>query len=332
MYNAAKLEVLLRKKYGEVKHQNGHNGLELVVKCPVCGKRKLNVNPKKGIYKCWHGCMSGMVYNMFDEVQLAKIEAETASKREAPKDLGFQPPGELVSLMELPAEHPATTYLRDRGFDPLVLDKVYGMRYCRIGRKYMQGRFDTSNTIVIPFYFNGVAVGWQSRLLYNPDDLPDDVCEVLGFERDAKGKFERPPKYFTMPGIDKGKLLWNFDWARQGDLVVVCEGIFDAMAVGRCAVATFGKSVTDAQIALFKSYWKLVVLLLDPGDAEPDMIRITRALRAGGAYPVYVMLKGYKDAGEAPRMEIWRQIDEAVRNDKQLAQAGITLDRFKFLV
>lgn len=332
VYNPIQLEKLLRRKYGEVRHQSGHNGLELVVKCPVCGKRKLNVNPQKGIYKCWHGCMSGLVRNMFADVELVRNEAEF-QRRQAPKDASFQVPGELVPLAELPAEHPAIAYLRNRGFDPAELDRVYGMRYCRSGRKYMHGMFDTTNTIVIPFYFNGVAVGWQSRLLYNPDTLPDDVCEALGFDRDPdNGKYMRPPKYFTMPGIDKGTLLWNFDWARRGDLVVVCEGVFDAMAVGRCAVATFGKSVTAAQIALLKSYWKLVVLLLDPGDAEPEMIKISAAMSHGGAFPVYVMLKGYKDAGEAPRMEIWRQIDEAVTRNPELAKAGLKLDNFTFLV
>lgn len=331
MYNPAQLETLLRRKYGDVKRQGGGAKLELIVKCPVCGKRKLTINPQKGIYKCWHGCMSGLVSTMFRDVQLAKSEAEF-ERKQAPRDRGFQSPGELIPLTELGSDHQAVMYLKSRGFDPAELDRIYGMRYCRAGRTYMGGVFDTSNTIITPVYFNGVALGWQSRLLYNPDTVPDDVCEALGFEKDNDGDWIRPPKYFTMPGIDKGKLLWNFDWARRGDLVVVCEGIFDAMAVGRCAVATFGKSVTDDQISLLKSYWRVVVLLLDPGDAEPDMIRISRAMGAGGAFPVYVMLKGYKDAGEAPRMEIWRQIDATIRENPVLAKAGIGLENFKFCV
>ena len=45
-----------------------------------------------------------------------------------------------------------------------------------------------------------------------------------------------------------------------------------------------------------------------------------------------MMLEGYKDAGEAPRREIWRQIDAAITRNKTLAAGGITLDSFKFLV
>lgn len=332
MINPVQLEALLRRRYGEVKRQGGHNGLEFIVRCPVCTKRKLSINARSGMYQCWHGCMCGHVDNLFKDVELTRIAEAHARQRAAPVEVKVDMPGELIPLTDLPYEHQALSYLRSRNFDPIELDKVYGMRYCREGKTYAKGLFNTSNTIVIPIYVQGVVTGWQARLLYNPDSLSDEVCEALGFIQDEDGTYVKPPKYFTMPGFDKGKMCWNFDWARQGNLVVVTEGIFDAMAVGRSAIATFGKGVTEYQSNLLKAYWDLVVILLDPGDAEKEMVKLENSLSKCSVAALYVMLEGYKDAGEAPRMEIWRQIDKAISNNKVLAAAGKTLDTYRFYV
>ena len=101
----------------------------------------------------------------------------------------------------------------------------------------------------------------------------------------------------------------NFDNARESDTVVVTEGVFDAIRVGKCGVATFGKAVSETQVGLLQQYWRHVVLLLDP-DAE-KAIEQTRAMFAPTVDVVTVALRGYKDAGETPRVELWSQIFDA---------------------
>jgi len=315
--------------FGPVKRSNGHNGLELIVRCPVCGKKKLTVNATSGIYKCWHGCMSGNVSTLFKDVQLARSDAVASrgpvlplsemSKRDSP--------GKLTALSTLPDSHPAIQYLTSRGFDPVELEQVYQLCYCGEGKDYMDGVFSTTNTIIIPVFFGGKMVGWQSRLLYTPDKLSSEMCESLGFIKDEDGDWVRPPKYFTMYGLDKGRILYNHDWARQSNLVVVCEGVFDALAVGRCAVAAFGKSLTDTQVNLVKSNWDLAVLLLDP-DANKESNQLDLRLTNS----ISLKLEGYKDAGEAPRMEIWRQIAAAIENNPEHKRYGKTLADYNFLV
>ena len=130
---------------------------------------------------------------------------------------------------------------------------------------------------------------------------------MYGFIKDEDGEWKIPPKYMTSPGLDKGRILFNYDNARKHNMVVICEGPFDAISVGLNGVATLGKGVTEYQERLIKAYWKFAVILLDPGDADFEMLKLEQSLRM--AIPcVSVNLKGYKDAGEMSTEEIWRQI------------------------
>ncbi len=300
------LEAELGRRFGLVTRSRGHNGLELICNCPVCGEHKLTVNAESGIYKCWRGCCSGLVGKL-----LGKVLPVTAAppKREERKS-GYIEPGVLTALDKVPDDNPAAVYLRARGFDFRDLGRTFGLAYCGTGCKFAHGVFDTTNTVLIPVVMNDTHVGWQARLLYDPDKLDDSRCAMLGLAWDSrKGKYVRPPKYFTMPGMSKGEVLWNFDNARASDTVVVTEGVFDAAKVGRCAVATFGKNVSAAQVALLQQYWRHIVLLLDP-DAANEAGWLRR--RFGPTSDVVmVSLRGYKDAGEAPREEIWSQIFDA---------------------
>ena len=300
------LEAELSKRFGRVTPSQGHNGLELICDCYVCGEHKLSVNAVSGIYKCWRGCCSGTVQKLLNK----KLPMTTAPAKKTVRHLGYLDPGTLVSLTSVGDDNPAAVYLTSRGFDYRALGTDFGMCYCSSGRKFAHGLFDTTSTIVIPVTVGGKQIGWQSRLLYDPDKLDDSRCAMLGFQwNPEKGKYVRPPKYLTMPGMDKREILWNFDNARRSDTVVVTEGVFDAARVGKCGVATFGKAVSDTQVGLLQQYWKHVVLLLDP-DAMRETGRV-RAMFGPTVDVVTVKLVGYKDAGDTPRRELWSQILDA---------------------
>lgn len=326
MFNPLQLESVLRSRLGFVKRSMGKNGLELITRCPVCGKRKLSVNAVTGIYKCWRGCTGGHIDKLLGDVRLEQQVAGIDHKR-VNANQEVQLPGELVALTSLSDDHHAVSYLRRRGLDLRQLDEWYGIRYCPAGRSYAGGLFNCTNTIVIPVYMDGKLKGWQARLLYDPDKVPEADYQAMGFIQDDDGDWLKPPKYFTMPGMDKGAILWNYDWAKQSEIVAVCEGVFDAIAVGRCAVATFGKGVSDVQMGLLtNSRWKLVLGLLDP-DARRENEAMCHFIGGkNGGRAVAVNLQGYKDAGEAPQMEIWRQINGAITHAKG------KLEDYKFVV
>lgn len=300
------LERELERRFGQVTRSQGHNGLELICDCPVCGEHKLTVNSVSGIYKCWRGCTSGTVRKLLNK----HLPMTSAPARKVEKRHGYVDPGVTVPLASVGPDNLAAAYLHARGFDYRELGREYGFCYCERGKSFAKGVFSTTGTVVAPIVMNGKTVGWQARLLYDPDKLDAAKCRMMGFAwNPEKGKYIRPPKYMTMPGMDKREILWNFDNARKSDTVVVTEGVFDAAKVGKCAVATLGKAVSEQQVNLLQQYWRNVVLLLDP-DAEKDTSRLK--MRFGPTVRVIpLLLQGYKDAGEAPRREIWAQILDA---------------------
>ena len=311
----------LRKKFGQVKTSQGKNGIEYVVDCTECGgKSKCYVNPKMGLYVCFKCGEKGPIKRLIGYMDHQNAFQQVYKPQELPSDVNL--PGTLIELKFMEESHPAIAYLTRRGFDPRELSDVYGVRYCSEGRLFAGGLFNTSNTLVFPMYQDGELVGWQSRLLYTPDLMSPAEMEAAGFLRDEDGDFVKPPKYMTNPGLPKGRVFFNFDWAKQSDIVVVTEGVFDSMAVGRCGVATLGKGVSKNQVNRLKE-WPMVVLLLDPGDAQKEMINLTYDL-GRDTHVLPVVLEGYKDAGEAPRQEIWLQIaDQALAANMNIAQYNV---------
>lgn len=309
----SKFESILKSRVGNAyKKGRGRNGIEFRICCPFCLKRygkadrgyKLSLNPVLNVahcFRCGYASLATQIFGVKNDRSgdeaFAKVQA-VARRSEAP--------GELLRLSDLPDNHACCNYIRGRGFSVQALDKYYGVMYCRKGKKFAGGIYDTSNTVVFPVWMNGKLAGWQSRLMYNPDSIPDSECGMMGFMQDGDGKYIRPPKYFTDPAMRKGECLYNFDLAKKSELVVICEGTMDAMAVGPCAVATFGKGVSIEQAHLIQDNWKLAAILLDPGDAELEMRKLQGLIEC---IPSFVVdLKGYKDAGEAPSEEIWNQI------------------------
>ena len=319
------IEALIEHRFGKFKKAKGQKGTDYIVKCFSCGRPKLYITPAVNLYHCYRCSKAGSLDFLFGPGSAYRQPVEE-HKPLQPLGQNVRSPGTLVSLTGLPDDHPAIIYIRNRKQNVRELNDVFGVRYCTAGQMFGRGGvFNTSNTLIFPLFLDGSIIGWQSRLLYNPDTLTDEECGLLGFRRDEDGEWDKPPKYFTSPGLEKGRALYNFDNARQSELVVITEGPFDAIGVGRPAVATLGKGVTDQQARLIKNRWAVAVILLDPGDADKEMSELEGKLRPG-VITLRVDLKGYKDPGEAPRDEIWAQIGEAAhRAGKDILKYKIKL-------
>ena len=191
MSMATRFEPYVRAKFGN-RYRKGRsrNGLEFKVCCPFCvrnglkadKKYKLWINPGKGVYRCWRCNIRGQVEDLFGHIaDLGEnpFQAEAVS----PLTQTDVMPGLMVNLADLDEDHLAFRYMRNRGFDPVALGKFYGIRYCYEGRIFGGGsfRFDTYNTIVFPIWMNQQVVGWQARLLYNPNDLTPAECAGFQF-------------------------------------------------------------------------------------------------------------------------------------------------------
>ena len=309
------VELAIKKRFGNKFKLSQINKLtSYQVCCPFCIKEvgkvdkqfKLYITPDKGIYHCFRCGAAGGIYKLFDELSKTKLQNIVIQEDVTELKESTSEPGVLVRPSELDATNPIIGYLRSRGYDPCVLEDVWGIRACTRGCLF-GGVYDTTDTVIFPVWMDNRLVGWQSRLIYEPDKIKPEDYAWKGFQKDEDGEYKIPPKYFTSPGLNKGRILFNYDQARQFKLVVVCEGTFDAISVGPMAVATFGKGVTEQQTKLLQAYWDCVVILLDPGDADSDTFKLYKSL-SSAVKAVPINLKGYKDAGEAPQAEIWNQI------------------------
>lgn len=331
------LEQALRDRFQKVRKTKGKNGLELRVCCPYCPdpdrKFKLYINPSRGLFNCYRCHKSGTLRRLLGTLyspSFMQMQVQQHREKEEPLPDNIRSPGASCPVKDLPYDHPAFLYLdvvrkRRPPLDHAEMSDVFGVRYCERGIRIETDDFsyDTTNTLIFPVWMFGRLVGWQSRLLYDPDSLSGDECIRMGMPKDEDGEILRPPKYMTSPGLRKGRVLYNFDQARKYPYVVVTEGVFDCMSVGPAAVATFGTGISEQQCRLLKTYWSTVIIMLDPeGTDETTEDLYNELYRAVGV--LHVKLKGgFKDPGDTPREEIWRQISSASQNLIKTEQAII---------
>lgn len=210
-------------------------------------------------------------------------------------------PGVVIPLCELGENHPAVVYVRDRGFDVQEVGDVWGAGYCLEGYEPFEV---CTHRLIIPVWFRGKLVGWQARALGE------------GF-----------PKYYTMRGLSKSRMLYNYDRAVESRIVVLVEGALDAWSVGLPAVAMFGKSLSVTQRSILLGGWPrkrepLLVVMLDP-EASQEADRIMA--ECAEMFPhrrVKVELPAGTDPGSLTRDEVWNHIEAAT------TAAGLNLEDF----
>lgn len=142
-------------------------------------------------------------------------------------------------------------YLRYRGFDPVELADLYKLII-------PEESFFSGPRLVIPTFESGQMVFYQARSLNN--SVP---------------KYLNPPKNFG--GVGKNNFVFNLDAVDPNDELIICEGVFSAMATGTSAVAVFGKEISQAQrVKILRRGFTKAVILFDPG-------AIKSAVKAGNS-------------------------------------------------
>jgi hypothetical protein len=322
-----------------------HAGEFYTVNCPYCGdtRKRLWFNHTYGQLDddgriinwrvlCYNeGCLSGndrrAVENREDlEIRLFNAEIRAADRR---FNLAILPgkrgddgpltavemPGLVVGLDRLPHDHEAVRYMDDRGYDVGLLGRKYGLCYCRKAFEFHQAQ----GRIVIPIEMDGLLVGWQARY----------VGELDWKETGVR-------KYYNLPGMKKRKMLYNWDRASRGGVVVIVEGVTSVWTIGDAGTALLGKSITAHQMQLLIGLApaggrpRCLVLMLDP-DADQDHKERRRLdaafssltntyLKTGGA-AVRVHLPKGKDPGDFDHETIWDMIYNA-GDDRRVDVAG----------
>lgn len=177
----------------------------------------------------------------------------------------FEPvdlPAGAVSIDDLPDGHELKEYARQRGIlglHPLLHfpDLAYNKR------------------VVVPFTYNSQLVGWTGRHINPPDD-------------------KSVPKYLhKMPA----GYVFNIDrFANdQREIVIVVEGVFDAIMLD--SVAVLGNTVTAEQAHLISQLGKRVILCPDRDNPGKELIEQAMALDWQVSFPPWAA--DIKDAADA---------------------------------
>jgi len=173
----------------------------------------------------------------------------------------------------------AKTYLNRRGVTDLDIVK-YGMGYCEAG-KY-------ANSVIIPSHNKSGQLNYFiSR----------------SFERD-------PARKYNAPSCNKNELIGFEYYINWKVPVILCEGIFDAIALKRNAIPLFGKTIPKSlMMKLVETDVKTIYLALDK-DALKEALNYSQQLLNLGKDVYLIELEG-KDPSDIGFEEVTKYLHKA---------------------
>lgn len=212
------------------------------------------------------GCNDDDIHSVQIELLRHKEELETSETTSYVYNLAkFEAvdlPTNVMLVEDLPEDHEVRQYAKTRGLEGLFTllyfpdDPLYAKR------------------LVVPFTFDGEIVGWTARHINPPD--------------------KQTPKYLHK--MSSG-YVFNIDKFADSEreIVIVVEGVFDAIAID--GIAVLGNHVTAEQAHLIEKLGKRVILCPDRDKAGKELIEEALALGWEVSFPPWH--KDIKDAADA---------------------------------
>ncbi len=220
-------------------------GDERAIPCLLCGKPKMSVNVKKGIWACFHCEAKG---TMFSFVKLhLKVDDRGAfevlggfAEPTPPYDPGEFAKALKPAAVELARQEPR---LPD-GYRALPVDSVIGRR----AWDYLAGRGVTADQIAT--HRIGVATrGRYAGCVILPVIQGGDPVYFVARKFLRSGnKYLNPANGET--ALTASEVLFNVDVAALFGRVHLVEGYFDALGEGSVGVAMLGKVLHPTQLAV----------------------------------------------------------------------------------
>jgi DNA primase len=277
--------------------------------CPFCKhhKPKLEIDPKTGFYHCWtcepatkgRNLVSLLKKVQATSTQITEMRSYFPGGKGEIDDKQYQVvelPKEFISLVKPSTKltyRQAKSYTIGRGITDTDIIK-YNIGYCEAG-KYR-------NSIIVPSYDS------RGRLNY---------FISRSFEKD-------PGRKYNAPSCNKNELVGLEYFINWKVPVVLCEGIFDAIALKRNAIPLFGKSIPKAlMMKLVQSDVKTVYLALDK-DALKEALKYAQQLINLGKDVYLIELNG-KDPSDIGFEEMTKYLHHA----KQLTFGELLLKKMQ---
>lgn len=239
-------------------------------------------------------------------------------------------PGEVIPILDLPADHPAIMYLNRRNFDLQSLTDQFQVAYCTKERNdvfyaRMSNGFRATSQGRIVFYIvqDGIVQGWQARILELEHEgkifywHPYKNKWTAVSEVNPGGKplllpgWEEwdPHKYIIGSGTQRNKVLMGYDTAlaynehRSLRYGILAEGALDVGRYGPPGMAMLGKFLSPGQAELLKrARFQKLLFVRDMDEVGGKALeKVQYQLASVGLADTLVPVEppaGFKDLGE----------------------------------
>jgi DNA primase len=282
---------LLSQILGDYKH---HGKGEHYFSCPFCHhhNKKFAVNLLNNKWHCWVcGSKGNHLIGLFKKLDVSKSQIKELKKLLSEDDVkSFVETNDEHVELRLPNEFkplwvPVNTfeykhairYLKNRNISGYDIIR-YRMGYCETG--HYGGR------IIVPSY------GLDGKLNYF----------VARSYHDGGMKYKNPP-------VSKNVIVFE-DQINWEEPIILCEGVFDAIAVRRNAIPMLGKFLPKKlETKLLEKQVKKVYILLDD-DARNEALELEQKLKSNGLQVAQVFVTG-GDAADLGFQKTWEFIDNS---------------------
>lgn len=202
-------------------------------------------------YNCWR-CGSHSWYDVVSKV----LNIPVNQVKNITNGYNFYAPtkqkkvarGENLNLPGFKLNEQERQYLVNRGYD---IDYLISKFHIRGGG--ISG--DWSYRIILPIYYKRVLVSWVGRTILSKEELKQ--YEAMGI---------KIPRYKNLDieqsVIAPKDIFFNLDNSTE-DYVMICEGAFDVMKMGRDCICSLGTSVTREQELFLKQHYKKAFICFD---------------------------------------------------------------------
>jgi len=260
--------------------------------CPFCHnhKRKFAINILKNMFHCWHcGAKGRSLITLFKRLDVSPSQM---------KELRSLLSDDQVRNYVETADEVTDLYLPP-GFKPLWIP-TKSIHYNHAIR-YLKNRGITGYDIIRYQMGYTVEGPYANRIIIPSYDANNKLNYFI-----ARSFYEDGMKYKNPP-VSKNVVMFEnqINWKMP---LVLCEGVFDAIAIRRNAVPILGKFIPKKLLKqMVKNNVKEVYVVLD-NDARTEAMEMERQLTSHGMHVKLVNLDK-KDPSELGFNETWKCIE-----------------------